>query len=70
MSQEGVDSMTESLTNILVEGTSLANTSQSNKFIGIPKNKKKNKRKAYHPKWHDLSCEEAHRKVAASRKWL
>ena len=32
-SQEEVDLMTESLTNILVEGTTLANTSQLNNFI-------------------------------------
>ena len=62
--------MTESLTNILVEGTTLANTSQSNKFIRIPKNRERKKRKACHPKWHDLSCEAAHRKVAASARLL
>ena len=69
-SQEGIDSMTESLTNILVEGTTLANTSRSNKLIRIPKNRKKSKRRAYHPKWHDLSCEEAYRRVAASARLL
>ena len=62
--------MTETLTNILVEGTTLANTSQLNNLSRIPKKRGKKKRKVYHPKWHDLSCEEAHRKVSASARLL
>ena len=69
-SQEEVDIMTENLTDILVEGVTLADISHANKISGGPKRKKMGKKKVFHPKWHDLSCEEAHRKVAASARLL
>ena len=69
-SQEEVDLMTENITDILVKGAILADTSQINKIQGIPKRKKRGKFKVFHPKWHDLSCEEAHRKVSASARLL
>ena len=58
------------MTNILVEGATLANISQQNKLGTIPKKKKVIKKKNFHPKWHDLSCEEAHRKVSSSARLL
>ena len=69
-SQEEVDLMTECLTNILIDGATLADISQTNRSLGIPKKRKSGKKKLCHPKWHDLSCEEAHRKVAASARLL
>ena len=68
--QEGIDCATQVLTNILVEGATLANTSVKVQQVRINKTKKNNKRKFFHPKWHDLSCEEAHRKVSATARLL
>ena len=68
--QEGIDEMTETLTNILVEGATLANVSQRNKLGNSPKRKKVIRKKNFQPKWHDLSCEEARRKVSASARLL
>ena len=70
-SQEEVDLMTENLTNILVEGAILADLSQTDKLLtNRPKKKNNNKKKVCHPKWHDLSCDEAHRKVTTSARLL
>ena len=69
-SQEEIDSMTESLTNLLVEGATLANKSKAKKINRIPKKKTFKKQRVRYPKWHDLSCEEAQRKVSASAKLL
>ena len=70
-SQEGVDLMTENLTNILVEGSILADISRKDKLSTDGPKKRGNKKKKFcHPKWHDLSCEEAHRKVRESARLL
>ena len=46
----------------------MANSTDKNKILRTPKKKYSAKKKAVHPKWHDLSCEEAHRKVSNSAK--
>ena len=55
-SQEEVDFMTETLTNILIDGVTLADISKTNRSLGIQKKRKSGKNKLRHPKWHDLSC--------------
>ena len=67
-SQEAVDCITETFTNILVEGATLANKSHPIKLTRTPQKKFNGRKKVFHPKWHDLSCEEAHRKVAMSAR--
>ena len=62
--------MTEMLTNILVEGTKLPNPSQINNQTRSQNKKNKKRKKFRHPKWHDLSCEDAYRKVAISARLL
>ena len=47
--------MTEMLTNILVEGTILANSSHTNVLTRIQKKKNVKNKKFRHPKWHDIS---------------
>ena len=69
-SQEEVDCMTENFTKILVEGATLANTSNSKKLNRILRKKSNGRKKVFYPKWHDLSCEEAQRKVAMSARML
>ena len=69
--QDNIDKATETLTNILVEGTLQADFSGNDKVKCRGMNmKKKSKRKFFHPKWHDLSCEEAHRKVSTTSRLL
>ena len=69
-SQEEVDNMAEMLTNILVEGTLLANSPHTKEVTRMEKKKKVKNKKFRHPKWHDLSCEDAYRKVAVSARLL
>ena len=47
---EEVDCMTETLSNILVEGATLVNNSQSIRLSKICSKKSKSRKKAYHPK--------------------
>ena len=69
-SQEEVDCMTKTLSNTLVEGATEANNSKSIMLSKMPKKKNNYKKRAFHPKWHDLSCEEALRKVSVSARFL
>jgi exonuclease III len=73
-SQEDIDQATQNITNFLVEGTLKANCLGNNDVGKINKTKQKPKRKRkrnfFHPKWHDLSCEEAHRKVSVTARLL
>ena len=71
-SQENIDQATQSLTNLLVEGTLQANCQNKMDKNQKPnhKNKRKTKQKRFHPKWHDISCEEAHRKVTTLSRLL
>ena len=69
-SQEEVDCMTKTLSNTLVEGATEANNSKSIMLSKMPKKKNNYKKRAFHPKWHDLSCEEALRKVSVSSRLL
>ena len=70
MFQADIDRATQDLTNLLVEGT-LEASCLGNIIKGKTKNnKRKTKKKFFHPKWHDLSCEEAHRKVSATARLL
>ena len=71
-SQDSIDSATLELTDLLVEGTlqadwSIKHDKQNNKFRT---NKGRNKRRISHPKWHDLSCSDLHRKVATTARCL
>ena len=73
-SQSGIDIASNDLTNLLVTGAMQANT-----MLGINMSKKINKtagcrrkcskKRTSLPKWHDLSCYEAHRKVCTTA-WL
>ena len=65
-----IDSLTETLTKLLVEGATLAKKSKAIKINRIQKYKTAKKQRIQYPKWHDLSCEEAQRKVSASAKLL
>ena len=74
-SQDDIDMATRTLTDLLVEGALQANISETNqidrKMGGKQGGKpKKNRKKFSHPKWHDLSCDEAHRKVSATSRLL
>ena len=73
-SQENIDQATQSLTNLLVEGTLQANCQnkmdKNQNEKPNHKNKRKTKQKRFHPKWHDISCEEAHRKVTTLSRLL
>ena len=62
--------MTESLSNILVEGATLAINSKPSRLIRVPGKKSNGRKKAYNPKWHDISCEEAHWKVSMFARLL
>ena len=68
--QSAIDDASIELTKMLVDGAILAESSN------YPNNKRKvdikagsrrtnNQRKVAHPKWHDLSCADAHRKVCS-----
>ena len=69
-SQEDIDRVTQELTNLLVEGSLEANCLGNVNEGKTNKTKWKTKRKFFHPKWHDLSCEEAHRKLSATARLL
>ena len=65
--QEDIDCAKHKL---LVEGTLSANFSETKDKVKRKKSKKKTNRKFCHPKWHDLSCDEAHRKVSATARFV
>ena len=66
-SQHDIDGATQKLTDILVEGAIKANLAKKNE----KKNKcKRKKRKVSHPKWHDLSCSEVHRRLSTTARIL
>ena len=54
--QDAIDDATRVFTNLLISGALQANS--------VPRLDMKHKQnKISHPKWHDLSCDEVHRKV-------
>ena len=74
-SQSAIDSATLELSDLLVTAALEADTVKKlemkrvvNKIAGSRRNCKK--RKVAHPKWHDLSCAEAHRKVTTTARFL
>ena len=69
LSQGGIDKATADLSNIFIEGALRSDNSIQNKKQKNCKNHKKVKRR-YHPKWHDKSCEEAHRSLMLTSKLL
>ena len=71
--QGDIDIATQKITDLLVEGTLQADLSIGNKFHKMnrnDKNKKKKIRRISHPKWHDISCSEAYRKVSTTSRFL
>ena len=46
----------------------MAGNSKSIRQTRMPRKKSNARKKTYHPKWHDISCEEAHRKVSVSAR--
>ena len=70
-SQQDIDRATQSLTDLLVEGVLKSDWSIKHEK---PNNnttiKKKKRRRVTHPKWHDISCSEAHRKVSTTARLL
>ena len=69
-SQQDIDRATQNLTGLLVEGTLKADWSIKHEKQSNNTTKKKKKRKFSHPKWHDISCYESHRKVSTTAKLL
>ena len=74
-SQSAVDIATTEISNLLVAGAVQADTTlkldmdkRVNKTAGS--RRKCNKKRSSHPKWHDLSCCEAHRKVNTTARLL
>ena len=72
--QTGIDQATEGLSSLLIEGALRSDHSVRYNDLTKPTLKecskgKKKKRKS-HPKWHDLSCAEAHRDVLLTSKLL
>ena len=74
--QIALDSATQELYNLLVEGATLAASAMQpgaiNKKIDLKagSRRKCKVRKAQNPKWHDLSCDEAHRIVITIARLL
>ena len=73
--QTGIDEATEGLSCILIEGAVLSDSSQANGGNLVRPtlgrcSKKKGKKRKVHPKWHDLSCAEAHKSVLLTSKLL
>jgi hypothetical protein len=67
--QDKLDKCTAAMTNIMIDCALQADFSESVKRPSGPKSKGKQKKRS-HPKWHDLSCAEAHRKVVLTNKML
>ena len=74
--QIALDTATQELSNLLVEGATLAASAMQpgaiNKKIDLKagSRRKCKVRKAQNPKWHDLSCDEAHRIVITIARLL
>ena len=73
--QTGIDWATEGLSNILIEGAVRSDSSKINENILVRPtlskcSKKKGKKRKLHPKWHDLSCAEAHQSLLLTSKLL
>ena len=67
--QDKLDKCTAAMTNIMIDCALQADFSESVKRPSGPKSKGKQKKRS-HPKWYDLSCAEAHRKVVLTSKML
>ena len=73
--QTGIDQATEGLSEILIEGALRSDYSISNKTNLVKPtlskcSKGKAKKRKSHPKWHDISCADAHRSVVLTSKLL
>ena len=73
-SQNAVDSATQDLTNLLITAALQADTCPKLKMINNASvtagSRRINRKRVAHPKWHDTSCYEAHRKIVTTAKIL
>ena len=72
--QLGIDEATNELSQLLIEGALRSNQSMELNNLSVPTlktcSKGKKKKRKHHPKWHDLSCADAHRSVMLTSKLL
>ena len=71
-SQDEIDKSTKELTNILIAGAIQADQAPkfNRKVDKKAGSRRKSEKRVAHPKWHDLSCAEAHSKVIAPARLL
>ena len=71
-SQDEIDKSTKELTNILIAGAIQADQAPkfNRKVDKKAGSRRKSEKRGAHPKWHDISCAEAHSKVIATARLL